>query len=252
MAVRSLDHMDYYVYIFFRWNGLPFYVGKGRGRRINNHEWYARSGRGTHCANVIRDMLNDGHRDIPRLKIAEGLSSIKAVEYEIAWIAAIGRKTNGGLLVNLTDGGDNPSGYIPSAETRAKNGAAHRGRKCSPQARANMSAGMMGRIIHPQHLAKMNAARLGVPVTDETKAKLSTSLLGNTNKLGHRDTPETLEKKRRARMPQHRLSDEKASEIRAGHKTFPEKTTVIAERYGVSEDAIKSVLKGKTWKLRLV
>ncbi len=252
MAVRSLDQMDYYVYVLFRWNGLPFYVGRGRGRRITNHLWYAQSGRKTHCANIIREILRSGQKEFPKLKVAEGLSQAKARDYEIAWIAAIGREINGGLLVNLTDGGDGQCGYIPSLEARAKNGAAHRGKKRSPQAKANIIAGLTGRTMLPQHKAKQAAARIGKSSTSETRAKVSTSLLGNTRKLGYQDTPETLEKKRRARMPQHRLSDEKAAEIRSGYKMFPEKITVIAERHGVSEDAIKSVLKGKTWKPRVV
>jgi len=54
-------------------------------------------------------------------------------------------------------------GYHPSAETRAKIGAASRGRYHSAETRAKMSASHKGRKFTPEHRAKISAALKGRP-----------------------------------------------------------------------------------------
>src|SRR5690349_1278384 len=50
----------FYVYILSRPDGRPFYVGKGSGRRIFDHDSEARSGHQCHKCNVIRKIWQQG------------------------------------------------------------------------------------------------------------------------------------------------------------------------------------------------
>jgi hypothetical protein len=91
MAIQAPDPMDFYVYVLFRSDGRPFYVGKGRGRRWMHHEWYARTGkRLTPCTSMVKKMLGQGVKEIPKVKVAEHLTAAQAIEYEKAWIVALG------------------------------------------------------------------------------------------------------------------------------------------------------------------
>ena len=100
--------MDFYVYVLFRENGVPFYVGKGRGKRWFRHEETARGSKrrdgNRHKLAVIRKMHVAG-LDVPKVKVATSLTDDQACAYEVAWIAAIGRADLGsGPLANMTNG----------------------------------------------------------------------------------------------------------------------------------------------------
>jgi hypothetical protein len=108
------DKTVFYVYILFDWLGVPRYVGKGRGNRWINHE--RRS-----SANWMKDEFVERTwmilGDIPKVKVSEQLSEHDAFAIELALIKAIGRFPNG-PLVNMTDGGEGPSGRRCSTATR--------------------------------------------------------------------------------------------------------------------------------------
>lgn len=90
--------LDFYVYVLFRPNGVPCYIGKGRGPRWKR---LSSGNRNPHVDNIIKSAGGC----IPAIKIREGLSEKNALDIERALIAAIGRKDHGGPLVNMTDGG---------------------------------------------------------------------------------------------------------------------------------------------------
>ena len=93
----------YYVYQYLREDMTPYYIGKGKGNRINE---------GHNVALPIKER---------RVIIAENLSEQEAFDLEIDLIAKYGRKDLGtGILRNQTDGGDGASGNIHTAETIAK------------------------------------------------------------------------------------------------------------------------------------
>ena len=99
-------------------NGLPFYVGKGVGRRCNIHAWEAKnSDKPTHKLNKIRKIQSLG-LDIVVRKVEENVSHEQAKELECFLIAEM--RGFGIDLTNATDGGDGRAGYIASAETIAK------------------------------------------------------------------------------------------------------------------------------------
>src|SRR5579863_5633440 len=127
MADDRLLRRDYYVYILFRWNGWPLYVGKGQGDRINEHLTPKNLAKNLHRAKAIRKtLLFLG--DVPRIKIAENLTQDEALDLERRLILAIGRYPDG-PLVNATDGGDGPYNFsdevrrkISEAATRTRTG----------------------------------------------------------------------------------------------------------------------------------
>ena len=80
--------------------GAVFYVGKGRGNRINDHERDARFGRMTLNCRIIRRILAQGEQIVKR-KVYENLSEEEAFAHEIQLIAHYGREN----LANMKEGG---------------------------------------------------------------------------------------------------------------------------------------------------
>ena len=180
---------DFYVYVLFRDDGRPFYVGKGHGDRWLDHERRARYGRKGHRFAIIRDLQARGV-ELAKVKLHEGLTEATANAYEVALIAAIGRVPHG-PLVNLTDGGEGASGVKPSPEAIAKSAAARRGFKHSPEAIAKMAAAKRGGKQSlatrakrsgwkhtPEAVAKIKATHLGRKHSPETRAKMAAAALG--------------------------------------------------------------------------
>lgn len=124
----------FYVYVLFRPNGQPFYVGKGLGRRVFNHEMEARNTSiRTHKLNVIRAIIRQGGQigyALPHSCDDEG----EAHAFETKLISEIGRHDlKRGPLTNQTDGGEGVVGL--SAETMAKKAANLGGASDDPERR---------------------------------------------------------------------------------------------------------------------
>ena len=104
---------EFYVYVLFRpWDGSPFYVGKGKGRRWLRHDQDGEKNPNYRLANIIKRSKRLG-LEIPKIKVRNGLAEATAFEVEVALIRALGRV----LLVNLTNGGEGASN--PAPETTA-------------------------------------------------------------------------------------------------------------------------------------
>jgi hypothetical protein len=194
MASNTLA--DSYVYVLFRADGTPFYVGAGRKSRWTDHEKHARWGIRPDLdrLNIIREMFLAGFKSIPKVKVTEGLTHQEAILREIALIAAIGRYPNG-PLVNLTPGGDGYREHSPehqaeraarnrtrvwTPEMRAKAAENSRGKKLSPESIAKRSATMVGRIRSAEHRANLSAALRGKPKSPEHVAKMVAGKKGET------------------------------------------------------------------------
>lgn len=109
----SIPH-DFYTYMFYR-NGIPFYVGKGRKERMEQHFACARNRPNCrHLAcRVIRKEWREGG-EITAVKIADGIPEVAAFRLEKLYIS-LGAVYHW-PLVNQTFGGEGVAGYIRDAE----------------------------------------------------------------------------------------------------------------------------------------
>lgn len=198
--------MKFYVYVLFRVNGVPLYVGKGSGRRSEVH--VSNAYHGDHSNIRLRRAIEDARGPLPYVRVREGLTEDEAFATEIALIAAIGREADGGPLVNETDGGKGVGrGRVMPAYQRKLISAALKGRsdfneagrRASPifqrgqplpeDVKEKMRRSKIGKKLTTEHRAKLAWIRLGKPLSDEHRAAISRGNKG----LKHR--PMTEERK---------------------------------------------------------
>lgn len=198
------DSSDFYVYVADHpVTGEPVYVGKGRGKRKDQHNAAALSGKHSnpHLANIIRK-----HGPLDFVVVRSGLSEVEAFETEVALIAHFGRTNNKtGSLSNKTNGGDGATGIIMTVEARAKLRAAHlgktltaehrakvsaagKGRKYSAEVRAKMSETQRNRVLSPEAKANIIARHKGKFVSDETRKRISAAQKARPRTEADRET----------------------------------------------------------------
>ena len=143
------QYNDYYTYAYLREDKTPYYIGKGRGRRI-------------HCTQ--RTIKPPKDKSLI-LFLKKGLTEAEAFKHEIYMIFVLGRKDLGtGILRNRTNGGDGASGHIKSEEAREKISVANTG-KTRTKAQKQAQSGEK----NPMY---------GVPHTDEWKQAQSERMSG--------------------------------------------------------------------------
>ncbi len=132
---------EYYTYAYLREDGTPYYIGKGKGRRIN----------------APHDSVGLPPKD-RRIYLKQNLTEQQALNHEIYMIDVFGRKDIGtGMLRNQTPGGDNPprnkmAGWNKGMkmnfgpERGEKISKALKGKKKSAEHCKNLSNACMGRI----------------------------------------------------------------------------------------------------------
>lgn len=168
MDIYNPTQPVYYVYAYLREDYTPYYIGKGKGKRL-----YTK-----------RKSEIQPPRDKSRIiTIQDNLSEVYAFILERYYIRWFGRKDNGtGILRNRSDGGEGPSGLISkrkgmtlSQDTKKKMSLSkkgkpsHRkGKTLSDEHKMNLSIAGKGRI----------GWRKGIPYTEEEKRKLSEILIG--------------------------------------------------------------------------
>lgn len=110
----------FYVYLYLREDGSPYYVGKGKGKRA-----YIQGGRPCKMPS-----------DPSRIKIhTNNLSEDQAFSLEKELIATFKRKCDGGILHNMSLGGEGSSGRIPGPETRKRMSQSQTGKSRTAQAK---------------------------------------------------------------------------------------------------------------------
>jgi hypothetical protein len=156
---------NFYVYMYLREDGTPYYVGKGKGNRV-----YSKN------------------RRIPRPKdksrvvfYKQNLTEEEAFKYEVDLIAFYGRKDlSTGILYNLTDGGEGSSGAIRSEEFKKKTSERLKGVKnhCygkphSEEIKRKMSEAQKGKIVSEETRRKLSEIKKGKFPSEETRRKIS-------------------------------------------------------------------------------
>jgi hypothetical protein len=180
MFTKNNAPTGFYVYLYLREDGRPYYVGKGKGSRA----W---------CKHGKVKVPSDPAR---LMFVATGLLEIGAFILERKFIRWYGRKDLGtGILVNRTEGGEGSSGSkwteeqranirgrTVTEETKARLREANLGKKQSIEVRMKLSAIRLGKKkkpCTPEGRANIKAANqgknLGRVLSEETKAKIKAS-----------------------------------------------------------------------------
>lgn len=132
---------EYYTYAYLRKDGTPYYIGKGKGKRL----FYKY---GKNCKPP-----KDRSRII---KLKQNITEEEAFKHEIYMISVFGKKCDGtGILMNIADGGNAPP---------VTSGANHHMK--TEEYKRKVSEKLTGRKGHP-------AWNKGVPHTQELKDKIT-------------------------------------------------------------------------------
>lgn len=163
----------YYVYELQYPNGIPFYVGKGKGDRCYQH-LNGGDNKNPYKHNVIKQIRKNNGEPVIKI-ITNNLIENVAFEIEIFLIAYYGRRDiETGILTNLDNGGTGCSGIIPW--NKGKTGI------YSKETLRKISKAGKGRI--PWNKGKNNY------LTDETITKMTNHAIGNSYVTGRKHTEE--------------------------------------------------------------
>ena len=145
-----------------------FYIGKGKGDRVN---WM--HGRSKHHQNV------QNKYEIDSIILEENLSENEAFDLEKYYIAKIGRKDlSKGTLVNFTDGGDGASG-LKWTEARKKEWSKQQlGKKISKEHKENIVNSLIGRPVSEETKEKIRKGNVGKKRTEKQKKNISKAKKG--------------------------------------------------------------------------
>lgn len=161
------------VYVWFRPNGSPLYVGIGKRRKEGSRQRWedhiVNSGN-VHLANAF---IKYGG-NIPLVVIREDLSRKEADAIEISLIQTIGRRDLGlGPLANLTDGGDGCNGYIETAEQKQRRSLKIKEAHTRPEVKERHRKSVREALSQPDVKERQSAAIRDALKTPEQQQRLS-------------------------------------------------------------------------------
>ncbi len=152
----------YCVYFYLRDDQTPYYVGMGKKERP-----FAK-----HAHRQDKGDFKPKNNDLIKI-VHENLSQEEAFRLEIFYIEKYGRKCDGGILINLTIGGE---GARHNEETRKKLSLIKTGTKASEETKRKMSDAHKGKKMPPGSGQKTALTRLinGTNLhSEETRKKMS-------------------------------------------------------------------------------
>jgi hypothetical protein len=187
---------NFYAYIHCKPDGVPFYVGKGRGKR--SHYFHERNPYYTEIQKKY---------GTPLVAVLPCSSETTAFELEKGLIKCLRR--SGVVLCNMTDGGEGAAGHRVSEAGRKCMSNAATARNTDPEYRkkisegvkklysdpeyrshqrairssaefaANISSKLQGHVVSDEARKKMSASKTGRRLSAETKAKMSAARMGH-------------------------------------------------------------------------
>lgn len=205
---------------------IPFYIGIGN----SNKRAYSKTNRNIYWNNIVNK--TDYEVEI----VLDEIEYEYAKEKEIEFISLYKRKIDGGILCNITLGGDGTLGIKHTEESRLK-----------------MSIPNRGKIISEEHRNIISRTNKGKKRSEETKKKMSDSKLGEKNsRYGIKVSEETKQKMRESANKGEKnlslkLTDADVLEIR---RLYNEKISSIklSKIFNVAKSNILSIINRKTWK----
>ena len=178
---------NFYTYAYLREDGTPYYIGKGKGKRIYKNEYRS-------CP-VPKD-----RNYIIFLK--QNLTEEEAFKHEKYMISVLGRKDLGtGILRNMTNGGEGISGLVHTEKTKRKISESRKGKLHTEETKRKYSETRKGKKVH----------------SEEWKKHLSERMKGNKFGLNKKPTPETI-KKRSEKLKGRVMSEEQKKKLSDAHK----------------------------------
>jgi hypothetical protein len=154
---------NFYTYAYLREDRTPYYIGKGKGKRIHQK---------------CRRLFNLPPKE-RRIFLKKNLTEEEAFKHEIYMIAVFGRKDLGtGILNNFTNGGEGASGLKCSEETKRKLSESHKGITHTEETKRKLSESHKGITPSEESRKKMSESRKGIALSKETRKKMSLSKKG--------------------------------------------------------------------------
>jgi hypothetical protein len=154
----------------------PFYIGIGSDSMGEYTRSKSKESRSRYWHNIV------GKTEYRIDIVCDELSYEEAIAKEIEFISIYGRISNGGILCNLTDGGEGTVGVIYSEETKKKMSLAKKG--VMPKHLIGLST---GRKLTAEHKEKIRLSVIGRKYSDESKLKMSNSAKNKTWTQEHKD-----------------------------------------------------------------
>lgn len=161
-----------------------FYIGIGS----ENNDYkraHTKRNRNKHWRNIV----NKTNYEVEI--VLDNITWEEACAKEIEFIKLYGRKDlNEGTLVNMTDGGEGPLGFVHDQESRDKMSKSKIGKPTSTKGKPGTNLGKKFSTETKDRMSKSsmgNTYALGSKRTEESKDKLSLSKLGDKNPMYGKD-----------------------------------------------------------------
>jgi hypothetical protein len=202
---------------------IPFYIGIGK----EVTRAYSKTHRNDHWNHIVDKTSYDVHI------LFDDVSYEFAKEKEREFIELYKRKEDGGILCNLTKGGDGVLGIRHTEEARKKMGEPNKGKTISEWHRQRISEFHTGKKHSEETKKRMSESQigkgLGIKASEETRKKMcESSKKGESNHASKLTSSDVLEIRR--------LNSEGMGQRKIGKK------------FNVTKNAISHILKGLTWK----
>jgi len=161
---------EYYTYAYLREDGTPYYIGKGKKRRVYR-----------------KDRRIKPPKDKNRIIfLKKNLTEEEAFKHEIYMISIFGRKDlRTGILYNMTNGGEGTSGSprVISDEHKEKLRKIAKGRKVGEETRRKLREIHKNRKFSEESRKKMSDSKVGSKLSEEHKNNISKSQKNRNNEL---------------------------------------------------------------------